>query len=52
MIMFQLNKKICFYRPGRGPTESKKSDDIINKVAREQNKPDTGTIKSEKSLKK
>lgn len=39
-------------KPGRGPTESKKSDDIINKVAREQNKPDTGTIKSEKSLKK
>lgn len=39
-------------KPGEGPTESKKSDDIINKVAREQNKPDTGTIKSEKSLKK
>lgn len=39
-------------KPGKGPTESKKSDDIINKVAREQNKPDTGTIKSEKSLKK
>lgn len=39
-------------KPGKGPTESKKSDDIINKVAWEQNKPDTGTIKSEKSLKK
>lgn len=47
-----MKKKKCFYRPGKGPTESKKSDDIINKVAWEQNKPDTGTIKSEKSLKK
>ncbi|XP_062592378.1 zinc finger CCCH domain-containing protein 13-like [Saccostrea cucullata] len=33
-------------KPGKGRTESKKSDDIINKVAQEQNKPASATMKS------